>query len=440
MRKYHIITHGCQMNDHDSERIAAILECMGYEKTENPDLADFILFNTCLVRENAELKVFGQVGALKGWREKNPDRILAISGCMMQTGPAVEIIREKYPQVDLVFGTKNIEKLPLLLHQLKEEGRVFDTSAYSVDGMDQELLFDRKSSFSAYVNIMTGCDNFCSYCIVPYARGRESSRPPREVLDEVVSLVKSGYKEITLLGQNVNSYGKDFQVDFPSLLRKVAETPGIDRVRFMSSHPKDLSDDLIRVMTEFPNIERHFHLPLQSGSNKVLQEMNRHYTRDDYLHLVNKLRRAMPDITITTDIIVGFPGESEEDHQETLDLCRQVEFDNAFTFIYSVRPGTRAGKREDQVPDAIKSRRYQELCNVLYPIFNRKNRAMVGKKVYVLFDGQSKNDPEKISGRDSGYHLIHVPGDESLVGQICEAEIIEANSFALMGKVLDFKK
>ena len=437
MRKYHIITHGCQMNDHDSERIAAILENLGYEKTESPDRADFILFNTCLVRENAELKVFGQVGALKSWREADPKRILAVSGCMMQTGPAGEIIRDKYPQVDLVFGTKNIEKLPILLKELEEEGRVFDTSTYSVDGSDLDLAFDRQSSFSAYVNIMTGCDNFCSYCIVPYARGREASRPPREVLEEVHSLAKAGYKEVTLLGQNVNSYGKDFQVDFPSLLAKVAETPGIDRVRFMSSHPKDLSDDLIHVIAQYPNIERHFHLPLQSGSDKILREMNRHYSSDDYLALVNKLRAAVPGITITTDIIVGFPGENEEDHQVTLDLCRKVEYDNAFTFIYSVRPGTRAGEREDQVPDPIKSRRYQELCDVLYPIFNRKNQAMVGKRVEVLFDGQSKNDPRKISGRDSGYHLIHVPGDQNLVGQIRQVEVTEANSFALMGRVLN---
>ncbi len=437
MRKYHIITHGCQMNDHDSERIAAILENLGYEKTESPDRADFILFNTCLVRENAELKVFGQVGALKGWREADPKRILAVSGCMMQTGPARDIIRDKYPQVDLVFGTKNIEKLPILLKELEEEGRVFDTSTYSVDGSDLDIAFDRKSSFSAYVNIMTGCDNFCSYCIVPYARGREASRPPREVFEEVTSLAKAGYKEITLLGQNVNSYGKDFQVDFPSLLAKVAETPGIDRVRFMSSHPKDLSDDLIRVIAQYPNIERHFHLPLQSGSDKVLREMNRHYSSEDYLALVNKLRETVPDITMTTDIIVGFPGESEKDHQATLDLCRKVEYDNAFTFIYSVRPGTRAGEREDQVPDPIKSRRYQELCDVLYPIFNRKNQAMVGKRVEVLFDGQSKNDPRKISGRDSGYHLIHVPGDQNLVGQIRQVEVTEANSFALMGRVLN---
>lgn len=437
MRKYHIITHGCQMNDHDSERIAAILENLGYEKTESPDQADFILFNTCLVRENAELKVFGQVGALKSWREADPKRILAVSGCMMQTGPAGDIIRDKYPQVDLVFGTKNIEKLPILLKELEEEGRVFDTSTYSVDGSDLDLAFDRKSSFSAYVNIMTGCDNFCSYCIVPYARGREASRPPREVLEEVNSLAKAGYKEVTLLGQNVNSYGKDFQVDFPSLLAKVAETPGIDRVRFMSSHPKDLSDDLIHVIAQYPNIERHFHLPLQSGSDKILREMNRHYSSDDYLALVNKLRAAVHGITITTDIIVGFPGENEEDHQATLDLCRKVEYDNAFTFIYSVRPGTRAGEREDQVPDPIKSRRYQELCDVLYPIFNRKNQAMVGKRVEVLFDGQSKNDPRKISGRDSGYHLIHVPGDQKLVGQIRQVEVTEANSFALMGSVLD---
>lgn len=433
--KYYIITHGCQMNEHDSERIAGILEERGDEAAENIESADLILFNTCLVRQNAEEKVFGQIGALKKWHREKPNRIIAVGGCMMQAGDAREQIKKSFPQVDLVFGTHNIEKLPLLLKEVEEKKkRIFDISDYEGDFPCQ---FIRSNSFSAYVNIMTGCNNFCSYCIVPYARGREKSFAPDLILKQVENLVSEGYKEIMLLGQNVNSYGKDFGYSFPHLLDEIASIDGLKRLRFMSSHPKDLSDELIQTMAAHPNIERHFHLPLQSGSNKILKEMNRKYTREKYLSLVKKLREAMPDITITTDIIVGFPGETEEDQQETLELCRKVRFDNAFTFIYSARPGTRAAKSPHQIPRELASQRFDELTDVLYPIFYEKNQALIGETVEVLFDTVSKRSDRMISGRDSGSRLIHVPGDENLVGQLRQVKITSANSFSLQGVLVD---
>lgn len=428
--KYKIITHGCQMNEHDSERIAYLLESMNYIKTESNDEADFILFNTCLVRENAELKVFGQVGALKKWKEEKEGRILAISGCMMQTGPAIDTIKKSYPQVDLVFGTRNIGKLPQLIAKHKESGqRIFDISNF-----EDDLAFEykRKADSFAYINIMTGCNNFCSYCIVPYARGREKSRRGEEIVKEAQALAKRGYKEIMLLGQNVNSY-KDPVFSFPQLLREVHEIEGIERIRFMSSHPKDLSDVLIQTMADCPKIERHFHLPLQSGSDRILKAMNRKYSREDFLNRVCALRKAIPDISLTTDIIVAFPGESDKDHQDTLDLCRQVEFDSAFTFIYSSRPGTKAAESKDHIDEKTASHRFNELLDLLYPIFLKKNRAEIGKISKVLFEGASKNDPSKLSGRDQKGKLVHVPAPKSYIGKMADVLIKSANSFALMG-------
>lgn len=428
--KYKIITHGCQMNEHDSERMAYLLETMGYTPTSESVEADIILMNTCLVRENAELKVFGQVGALKKWKEARPGRILALCGCMMQTGTAKDTILRSYPQVNLIFGTQNIGRLPQLVEEVHRTGeRVVDITKFE----DEAPFYERSDSSFAYVNIMTGCNNFCSYCIVPYARGREDSRSAEKVLAEVRALAGRGYREVMLLGQNVNSYA-DGTLDFPELLDQVADVPGIERLRFMSSHPKDLSDRLIQVMAAHENIERHFHLPLQSGSDKVLREMNRHYTRDHYLDLVDRLRKAMPDIGLSTDIIVGFPGETEEDHAQTLDLCRRVEFNTAFTFIYSPRPGTRAAKRDDQIDEKTKSRRFQELLDVLYPIFLKKNREAIGSVVDVLFDSVSKNDATKLSGRDSQGRLLHVPGDASCIGKMEKVRITDANSFALFGE------
>lgn len=429
--KYHIVTHGCQMNEHDSERIAFLLEQCGYQQTDLKNEADFILFNTCLVRENAELKVFGQVGALKKWRNEKQGRILAVSGCMMQTGEARDIIRTKFPQVDIVFGTQNIAKLPMLIEQHRKTGeRVFDISSYD----DLELSYSREGHSFAYVNIMTGCNNFCSYCIVPYARGREESRRAGDIVQEVESLAQQGILEVMLLGQNVNSYGEN-PSDFPNLLRRIHEIDGIQRIRFISSHPKDLSQELIDTIADCPKIERHFHLPLQSGSNKVLYEMNRRYTRERYLDLVSRLRKAVPDIAISTDIIVGFPGETEQDHNDTLDLCRRVEFDTAFTFLYSPRPGTPAAKRKDFIEERVAGRRFQELLDTLYPIFLKKNQAEIGKTVQVLFESVSKQDRSRLTGRDSKGKLIHVPAGEALIGRLCDVVITDANSFALQGEL-----
>lgn len=431
--KYFIVTHGCQMNEHDSERIAAILEERGDTPSPTMENADLIIFNTCSVRQNAEGKLFGQIGALKKWHQKKPERILAIGGCLMQAGKAKETIKASFPQVDLVFGTHNLEELPILLDEVqKDHQRIFDTSERE-DPFS--CHFVRANSFSAYVNIMTGCDNFCSYCIVPYARGREKSLPPDFILDQIENLVKDGFKEVMLLGQNVNSYGKDFGYTFPTLLEEISQIKGLQRIRFMSSHPKDLSDQLISTMADHPNIERHFHLPLQSGSNKILKEMNRKYSREQYLSLVEKLRAAMPEITITTDLIVGFPGETEADHQETLELCQKVRYDNAFTFLYSIRPGTIAGKRKDQVAPEVASRRFDELTETLYPIFYEKNQAMIGQRLEVLFDTVSKRAENKISGRDSGARLIHVPGGKDLIGSFQTVKITSANSFALQGVI-----
>lgn len=432
---YYICTHGCQMNEHDSEEISYLLDGMGYSKVDSIDQADMVLINTCLIRQNAEDKVFGELGALKSWHEEKPGRILAVSGCMMQTGPARETIQKSYPQVDIIFGTQNIEKLPSLVEEFQATGkRVVDIAP---KGREDVPFFNRANPYSAYVTVITGCNNFCSYCVVPYARGREQSRPPREILEEIKDLAQGPCREVVLLGQNVNSYGKDMGVTFPNLLRAVCQIDGIDRVRFISSHPKDLSDDLVEAIRENPKVERHFHLPLQSGSDKILKEMNRKYDRDHFLDLVDKLRTRVPGIAITTDIMVGFPGETEEDHQATLDLCRQAEFENAFTFIYSPRPGTKAAKRADQVPADVSSRRFQELLDVLYPIFYKKNRADIGKEVEVLFEGVSKNDDTMLSGRDFRFKLIHVHAPKECIGQIHRVRIIDGNSFSLIGELVD---
>lgn len=433
--KYHIITYGCQMNEHDSERIAYLLRTMGYEPAETKEEADLILYNTCLIRENAELKVYGQLGSLKHWKEGHPERILAVSGCMMQTGPAKDVIREKYKHVDLIFGTKNIAKLPQLLAIHRQTGLpVIDIEAYEED---EQAGYERSDDKFAYINIMTGCNNFCTYCIVPYARGREESRSLESVVEEAERLARRGYKEIMLLGQNVNSYGKEIGRTFPELLRAVHEVEGIERIRFMTSHPKDLSDELIQAIADCERVERHFHLPLQSGSDKVLKEMNRHYDTKRYLELVDKLREKVPGIALTTDIIVGFPGETEEDHKQTLEICKRVEFDQAFTFIYSARPGTTAAKRTDMVDEKVASRRFQELLDVLYPIFLKKNQADIGKVSSVLVESVSKNDMTKLTGRNSEGKLVHFAGDSSLIGEFVDVEITGCTSFALEGRRLE---
>ncbi|EGC84361.1 tRNA (N6-isopentenyl adenosine(37)-C2)-methylthiotransferase MiaB [Anaerococcus hydrogenalis] len=435
-KKYNITTFGCQMNEHDSERISYILEDLGYTLTDDRNEADFILFNTCLVRENAELKLYGQVSSLKKLKEENPEKIIAVSGCMMQTSVAREVIEKKHKEVDIIFGTKNINSLPDLLFKYLETGeRVIDVSEDNVK--DDYVNYNSKNNFQAYVNIMTGCDNFCSYCIVPQSRGREESRRPSHIIEEIENLVNNGYKEITLLGQNVNSYGNksDFNVTFPELLEKCAQIKGLERLRFTTSHPKDLSDDLIRVIKENDNICNYFHLPMQSGSDKVLKDMNRKYNKEQYLEKARKLREEIPNIAISTDIIVGYPTETEEDFQETLDVCRKVGFDTAFTFKYSPRPKTKAAKLET-IDEKIVQDRFDRLLDTLYPVFNEKNKEYVGKVVEVLLESESKNNKNVLTGRTDTFKLVHVEADKKLIGQIVKVKITDNTSFTISGHLV----
>lgn len=435
-KKYNITTFGCQMNEHDSERISYILEDLGYTLTDDRNEADFILFNTCLVRENAELKLYGQVSSLKKLKEENPEKIIAVSGCMMQTSVAREVIEKKHKEVDIIFGTKNINSLPDLLFKYLETGeRVIDVSEDNVK--DDYVNYNSKNNFQAYVNIMTGCDNFCSYCIVPQSRGREESRRPSHIIEEIENLVNNGYKEITLLGQNVNSYGNksDFNVTFPELLERCAQIEGLERLRFTTSHPKDLSDDLIRVIKENNNICNYFHLPMQSGSDKVLKDMNRKYNKEQYLEKARKLREEIPNIAISTDIIVGYPTETEEDFQETLDVCRKVGFDTAFTFKYSPRPKTKAAKLET-IDEKIVQDRFDRLLDTLYPVFNEKNKEYVGKVVDVLLESESKNNKNVLTGRTDTFKLVHVEADKKLIGQIVKVKITDNTSFTISGHLV----
>lgn len=436
-KKYNITTFGCQMNEHDSERISYILEDLGYTYTDVREDADFILFNTCLVRENAELKLYGQVSSLKKLKKENPEKIIAVSGCMMQTSTAREVIVTKHREVDIVFGTKNINSLADLIYRYLETGeRVVDVSTDNVK--DDFEKYNSTNDFQAYVNIMSGCDNFCSYCIVPESRGREESRRPYSIIEEVEYLVDQGFKEFTLLGQNVNSYGNkaDYDFTFPELLNRVAKIPGVERLRFTSSHPKDLSNELIYVMRDNDNICNYFHLPMQSGSNEVLKKMNRHYTIERYIERANKLKEEIPGIALSTDIIVGFPTETEEDFQKTVDVCKEIGFDSAYTFKYSPRPKTAAAKLPT-IDDDIVQDRFQRLLDELYPIFNQKNREYIGRTVEVLLEGESKNNPEILTGRTDTFKLVHVKAPKDLIGQIVKVKITENTSFTISGELVN---
>lgn len=435
-KKYNITTFGCQMNEHDSERISYILEDLGYTYTSDRNSADFILFNTCLVRENAELKLYGQVSSLKKLKKEHPEKIIAVSGCMMQTSTAREVIVNKHKEVDIVFGTKNINSLADLILRFLETGqRVIDISTdYGKDDFEK---YNSTNNFQAYVNIMRGCDNFCSYCIVPQSRGREESRRPYSIIEEIEYLVDQGYKEFTLLGQNVNSYGNktNYGFTFPELLNRVAKIKGVERLRFTSSHPKDLSDDLIYVMRDNDNICNFFHLPMQSGSNDVLEKMNRKYTIEKYIERANKLKKEIPGIALSTDIIVGFPTETEEDFQKTLEACQIVQFDSAFTFKYSPRPKTLAAKLPI-IDDEIVQDRFQRLLDELYPIFYQKNNEYIGRTVKVLIESESKNNPEIMTGRTDTFKLCHVKASKDLIGKFVDVKITDNTSFTIAGDLV----
>ena len=437
-KHFYIETWGCQMNEEDSEKLSGMLKRVGYTKTENKEDAGIILFNTCCVRENAENKVFGNLGALKHLKKENPDLIIGICGCMMQQEGMADKILKKFPYVNIVFGTHNAYKFPEYLNRVKTEGvqikEIFNKETDIVEG----LPIDRESNVKAFVTIMYGCNNFCTYCIVPYVRGRERSRKPEDILNEVRELVAQGYKEITLLGQNVNSYGKGLEedVDFAKLLRMINEIEGLERVRFMTSHPKDLTHDVIMAIKECDKLCEQIHLPVQSGSNSILKKMNRHYTKEYYLDLIKKIKEEIPGVTLTTDIIVGFPGETEEDFQETLELVKEVGYSSAFTFIYSRRNNTPADMMLNQVSEEDKHHRFNRLVAAVNERVIAQNKAEEGNILEVLVEGNSKNDAEKLTGRTRTGRLVNFTGENVNVGELVNVKITRAQNFSLIGEVI----
>ena len=432
-----VTTFGCQMNARDSEKLLGILKEAGYQETQDEN-ADFVIYNTCTVRENANLRVYGRLGVLHGYKKKNPHMKIALCGCMMQEPDVVEKLKKSYPFVDLIFGTHNIFKFAELLVTMLESDRMIIDIWKDTDQIVEDLPVERKYPFKSGVNIMFGCNNFCSYCIVPYVRGRERSREPEEILKEIRKLVDDGVKEVMLLGQNVNSYGKNLArpVTFAELLREVVKIDGLERVRFMTSHPKDLSDELIQVMAESEKICRHLHLPLQSGSSRILKIMNRKYTKEQYLDLADRIRKAVPDIALTTDIIVGFPGETEEDFRETLDVVRRVRYDSAFTFIYSKRTGTPAAAMEDQIPEDVVKDRFDRLLKEVQTISKEMAERFNGSCQKVLVEEKNSQMEGYVTGRLSNNHVVHFRGPESLIGQIVEVRLDECRGFYYMGSLI----
>ena len=430
-------TYGCQQNFSDSERIKGMLFDMGFDFCENPNDADFILYNTCAVRENAELRVFGNLGALKLIKRRRENVVIAVCGCMIQQEHIAERIYKKYKHVDLIFGTHALYRFPQLLHRVLSGERTVDIEAEA--GSVCEGISSKRDGFPlAKVPVMYGCNNYCTYCIVPYVRGRERSREAKDIIDEVKSVAKDGYKEVMLLGQNVNSYGNDKAdgLSFPELLRKVCEVDGIERVRFMTSNPKDLSDELIEVIRDEDKVCNQLHIPIQSGSDRILKLMNRKYTRDTYLEKIRKVKEAVPDIVLTTDIIVGFPGETNEDFEMTLDVLREVEYDTIFSFIYSKRVGTPAEKMEDCMTEEEKHRNFERMLDVQNEISKRKNLLYEGKVYKVLTEGESKTDKKVMTGRTEGGKVVNFAGDISLVGKFVNVKITKAQTWSLFGEVV----
>ena len=435
---FFIQTYGCQMNEEDSEKLSGMLKRAGYSKTENKEEASIIIFNTCCVRENAENKVFGNLGILKAMKKKNPDLVIAICGCMMQQKGMADKILKKYPYVDIIFGTHNSYKFPEYLNKVKTEGvqikEIFDKETDIIEG----IPVDRESSIKAFVTILYGCDNFCSYCVVPYVRGRERSRKPEDIEKEVKDLVSKGYKEVTLLGQNVNSYGKGLEEDinFAGLLRRINKIEGLERIRFMSNHPKDINEEVIYTVKECNKVCEQIHLPVQSGSDRLLKLMNRHYSIERYKEIVSLIRKEIPECSITTDIIVGFPGETEEDFECTLNLVKEVKYDSAFTFIYSRRNNTPADKMENQIPDDVKHERFNRLVEAVNDNVIKGNKFYEGKTVEVLVEGPSKHDISKLTGRTRNGRLVNFAGEIDLVGKLVNVKILRAQPFSLIGEII----
>ena len=428
-------TFGCQMNARDSEKLTGILERVGYIESDSEN-ADFVIYNTCTVRENANQKVYGHLGKLKGLKRKNPHMMIALCGCMMQEAHVVEKIKNSYSFVNLIFGTHNIYKFPELLATAMESDRMVIDIWKDTDKIVEDLPAERKYKFKSGVNIMFGCNNFCSYCIVPYVRGRERSRKPEAILDEIRRLVADGVVEVMLLGQNVNSYGKNLEepVTFAQLLTEIEKIEGLERIRFMTSHPKDLSDELIEVMAHSEKICKHLHLPVQSGSTEILRKMNRRYTKEQYLALVDKIKTAIPDISLTTDIIVGFPGETEEDFQDTLDIVRKVRYDSAFTFIYSKRSGTPAAVMENQIPEDIVKDRFDRLLKEVQEIAKEVCAVHEGTIQPVLVEQMNHQDEKLVTGRLGNNLVVHFPGTEDLIGKIVDVQLKECKGFYYIGE------
>lgn len=437
-KNYHIITYGCQMNEHDSENIAGMLEALDYSHTPNPEEADVVVMNTCSVREHADKRFFGMLGQFKKQKKNNPNFIICICGCMPQQPHIVEEIRKSFSWVDIVFGTQTIAEFPNLLMERIRTGKKQFSIIANNETIPEEKESKREFAHKALVNITYGCNNFCTYCIVPYTRGREKSRSLRAVKQEIINLVNDGVKEVMLLGQNVNSFRDADGNNFAALIRALDEVEGLERIRFMTSHPKDLSDELIACFGDCKKLCHNIHLPVQSGSDEVLRRMNRHYNRERYMEIVKKLRATCPDLSISTDIIVGFPGETEEDFLDTLSLVREVEYDSAFTFIYSPRVGTPAAKYDNLIPENIKHERFDRLVEEVNRCSAKKNSEYLGRIVDVMVDGPSKNDAGAWSGRTDTFKLVNFTSEEPLTeGQMVSVRITETKTFSLDGEKVD---
>ena len=428
-------TFGCQMNARDSEKLLGILQEIGYEPSESEE-ADIVVYNTCTVRENANLRVYGRLGQLRGLKRKNPHMIIALCGCMMQEKEVVEKIQKSYSFVDAVFGTYNIFKLAELLYNRWESGKMVIDIWDSQKQVVEELPTVRKFPFKSGVNIMYGCNNFCTYCIVPYVRGREKSREPRDIIREIERLAGDGVKEIMLLGQNVNSYGKtlDNPVSFAQLLKEIEKIDGIERIRYMTPHPKDFSEELLDVMSQSSKICNHIHFPLQSGSTRLLKAMNRQYTKEQYLNWVEKIREKLPDVSLTTDIIVGFPGETEEDFEDTLDVVRKAQFDSAYTFIYSKRTGTPAASMENQIPEDVVKERFNRLLETVGEVSHSISARYENTDTQVLVESLDDHEPGLVTGRMTNNMLVHFPGTADMIGKLVDVRLTECKGFYYMGK------
>ena len=438
MKSYIIITFGCQMNEHDSEVLAGMLEAIGYIPTDSIDAADIVLLNTCCVRETAENKVFSLLGRLRRLKLENQDLIIGVCGCMPQQENMAARIAQLFSHVDLVFGTYNAHQLPELINRVSESRKTVKEIWTGSGGIPEGLPIKRKDNVRAWVTITFGCNNFCTYCIVPFVRGRERSRKKEDILSEAAMLAGEGYKEIVLLGQNVNSYGKDLGggIDFALLLQDLVKIDGIRRIRYMTSHPRDMNENLIKTIAGSEKICEHFHLPVQAGSNRILGKMNRGYTREYYLGLIEKIRSYIPFSTVTTDIMVGFPGEDDDDFNDTMDLVRQARFDSAYTFVYNTRPGTPAADMEAQVPDDVKKERIQVLIKLQNKIGLEKNQEEIGREQEVLVEGKSKKDDGLLLGRNRGNKLVMFPCGRDLLGEIVRVKITGAHQAHLTGEII----